>query len=155
MKKAQILSQPIIFIFILVVSALVLFFGIRAVLNLQQRASLIELTTSVNDLKDITQQYYSFSEGSSTEITISFPADIKYICIGNNQNIPDNVKKYDQYITEYIAASPDYNLFVVPKQKISRFKIPNLKPITDPLCLINQQKAILENKGTHVEIRKS
>jgi len=156
MKKAQILSQPIIFIFILIVSALVLAFGIRAVLNLQERAELIQLTTSVEDLKDYVETYYSFVEGSSTEITLNFPSKIKYICIVAKSNkVPENIKNYDPYIEDYISASPDYNLFMIPQEyKISRFKIPNLKPAQDPLCFSNPFKAIIENKGTHVEILK-
>lgn len=153
--KGQILSQPIIFIFILVVSALVLAFGIKAVLDLQQRADLIQLTTSVDDLKDLVETYYSFVEGSNTQTDISFPSDIKYICIAEDSYlIPENVKKYDKDIEAYIKASPDYNLFAVPlKYKISRFKIPNLKPVIDPICFLNPLKAIIENKGTYVEIR--
>lgn len=155
MRKAQILSTPIIFIFILVVSALILIFGIKAVLNLQERAETIQLITSIDNLKDTVETYYSFVEGSNKQIDISFPADIKYICIvDKSSTIPENIKKYDPYIEEYIQASPEYNLFILPQSKVSRFKIPNLKPTQDPSCFLNPLKAIIENKGTYVEIRK-
>ena len=64
MKKAQLMGQPIIYIFFALVAAMILFFGIRVILNTQDAAEKVEFESFVNDLQRKVNTVYQDSYGS-------------------------------------------------------------------------------------------
>lgn len=159
MKKAQLFAQPLLYIFILVVAALILVFGIRTVFNIQARAEIAELATSIQDLKKTVNSYYSFDYGSAREINLRFPNKIEYICFTNHnpQSTPQEVRKYGEL--NKIFKLSEHNVFIFPASafKNNAFTIEHLIAKEDPLCIQQKGsiKAIITNIGDAVEISKS
>ena len=158
MKKAQLFSQPIIIIFALVIAALILTWGSYNIYKLTKTARTIELGTALTDLKDLVNTYYNLDTGSSTEINIKLPKQVKYICFTNPNEplvITNNIEKISPDLAQLLQIKSK-NIFIIPTTiKPSTYYIKNLKPIENPLCIktLNSLKAIIENKGSYVEIR--
>ena len=132
-KKAQLLGQPFIYIFAIIVAALVLVFGTKAILDLKEKQELAELTTFVTKLKEDVAAYYRFDIGSSKELNLNLPRKVKKVCFTENK------------------------LEIFPKVFfLNEFKIPYLKPVETPLCIDTngKLKAIIETKPRYVEIRR-
>ena len=157
MKKAQLFQQPIFYIFILIVAALFLTFGVRTIFQLKDRADVIDLSNTVQDLKDVIGTYYSFEYGSSKQITISFNPKIEYICFTNNApaNIPSVLNKYGDLGKLFSLSKNNMFLFPVTAFKQNAFSIDYLKSQEDPLCFQNPLKAVITNRGDYVEISKN
>ena len=68
MKKAQLFQQPIFYIFILIVAALFLIWGVKSIYQLKDKADLIEFATFTQDLKGEINTYYNFDYGSNKQI---------------------------------------------------------------------------------------
>lgn len=157
MKKAQLFSQPIIFIFAIVVAALILTWGSYNIYKFTKTTRTIELGTALTDLKDLTNTYYNLDEGSSREINIKLPKQVKYICFTdpNEELNTYGLEQLDPNLPQLLQAKGK-NIFIIPTTiKPSTYYINNLIPIENPLCVktINSLKATIENRGTHVEIR--
>ena len=157
MKKAQLLSQPIIFIFAIIVAALILTWGSYQIVKIIRTGSTIELGTALTDLKDTVNTYYNLDEGSSKELNIRLPKQVKYICFVNSNEplITQGLEEIDPDLPQILQAKGK-NIFIIPATlKPSTYNIDKLTPIENPLCIktLNSLKAIIENKGTYVEIR--
>lgn len=157
MKKAQLLSQPIIFIFAIIIAALILTWGSYNIYKFTKTARTIELGTTLTDLKDITNTYYNLDEGSSTEINLKLPKQVKYICFTdpNKPLVTYGLEQIDPDLPQLLQAKGK-NIFIIPTTiKPSTYYIDKLIPIENPLCIktLNSLKATIENKGTYVEIR--
>ena len=158
MKKAQLFQQPIFYIFVLVVAALFLAWGVRSVFQLKERAETVELATSIQDLKNEINTFYSLDYGSNKNINLRLPAKINYICFTNHHpiNIPEQLNKYGDL--KKIFTITKYNSFIFPQSfQTNAFKIENLKTKQDPLCIqtISSLKATITNIGDAVEITKT
>ena len=159
MKKAQLFSQPIFYIFILIVAALFLTWGIKNIFDLKDRAEQVELATFIQDIKNKVNQYYNFDYGSNTEINLRVPNKIQYICFTNNEpnNIPENLNTYGDL--NKIFTLQKHNTFLLPLTSFSTtaFTTPNLVTEEDPLCIQTGGllKATIENIGTSVQISKT
>ncbi len=157
MKKAQLFEQPLFYIFVLIVAALFLAFGIKTMFNLKEKAELIELATSIQDIKDKVGKYYSFDYGSSTELDIRVPPKIEYICFTNHDPKEIPLKNYGDL--QKLFTLSKYNLFIFPviSFKENAFTVPYLTSKEDPLCIQTKGslKAIITNIGTSVEISKA
>ena len=153
MKKAQLFQQPIFYIFVLIVAALFLTWGIRSVFQLKATAEQVELLTSVQDLKNEVNKYYTFDIGSNKQIEIRFPSKIKHICFTNHNPIetPENFKQYEK-----LFKISKYNTFIFPVTafKENAFTIEHLTSKQDPLCIQTKGslKAIITKIGESVEI---
>lgn len=157
MKKAQLFSQPIMFIFAIVIAALILTWGSYNIYKFTKVTKTIELGTALTDLKDLTNTYYNLDEGSSTEINLKLPKQVKYICFTDQNEEIDTygLEQLDPSLPQLLQAKGS-NIFIIPTTiKPATFNINNLIPIENPLCIktIGSLKAIIENRGTHVEIR--
>ena len=111
MKKAQIMGQPIIFIFIAIVAILTLTLGIKYVYKLKV---LGEETQVVRELKEIEadlQRVYQLSYQSSEKFTYSFPSSINKICFLKD---PRDMNTLDLEEQEriYIESSTNKNVFI-------------------------------------------
>ena len=156
-KKGQLLEKPFIFIFTLIVGALIFIFGFYLINNLIKTSNCAQIGLFVDDLKSNVERYYSFDAGSSTEINLNLPKNIKNVCFYSrddyiNRAIFDEVNQglYDS------INNLDYNLVFIPLNYCSKslFKVEKMKAMENPLCILNTGniKLKLENKGDFVEV---
>lgn len=158
MKKAQLFSQPIIFIFAIIIAALILVWGSYNIYKFTKTANTIEIGTALTDMKDVVSTYYYLDEGSSTIINIKLPKQVKYICFTDPDEplLSTNLEQIEPNLSQLLQAKGK-NIFVIPStNKPPTYYIDNLKPIENPLCIqtLNSLKATIENKGTYIEIRR-
>ncbi len=173
MKKGQVFSEPFIFIFAIIVAALVLAWGFKIIVDLKEKAQIVDLSDTITSLRNDIRTYYSLSTTSSKKIEYKLPPKIKCFCFKDitSNNIPllsgnipdvcdpdntlyqimdDSQQKYHLFITPQDAYQLTLNFNLAPNQ------IQIFKPSTNPLCIQiknNFFKAIIENKGQYVEIR--
>jgi len=136
MNKGELLSQPFIMIFALIVMALILIFGIKSFMDLKTSASTVELAKTVNTLQEEVTRYYNFDLGSSKKISLSVPSTTKKLCFYDKSrviNLPLN-----DYEKATIEASNN-NLFFLPLDDHAKnaFNIQNLnnKETNNPYCI--------------------
>jgi len=84
-KKAQIFGEPFIFIFAIVVAAMVLAFGINVYYDLSERADFAQAADVVQRINENIITFYNLEEGSQNTFTFQFPSTIDCICfVGEN-----------------------------------------------------------------------
>ena len=164
--KAQIFAQPFIIIFALIVAVLILAFGFKSVLDIQQKARYAELLTAQSEIKELARSYYTLGVGSERTLNIKVPKNIKCFCFldkdQNNPNLVDNFCYEDDpnMLKEImIADNGKYHLYVTPSSSYPLTKFPiiaQLKPSSNNLLCIKIENSIfnakITSKGTHVEI---
>lgn len=168
MKKGQMLSQPFVYIFALVVGALILVWGGKTVLDLVNTGSQINVAKLVKDLEQDAAAYKNFDEGSRTSRKLQFPDDITYICFldmerkandclrkeKGNKIIKCTATELDEDFAFQIE-EPNKNIYVLPTTavKVGAFKVDDLKPeLGNPLCVRNGLDITISSKVDHVEI---
>ena len=164
MKRGELLSQPFIYIFTLIVSAFVIYFGFTTVASFQRESNLVELSKFVSDLNNVVDTYYNLDIGSSKKISLMVPSQIEQACfvkIGSQINA--NV---DEYFRAILKDNSQYNLFTLPLDALPApapdFAIEHLQieGNENPLCIKTKGRlnAIIEtkvaNNNVYVEIRK-
>lgn len=139
MKKAQLMSQPFYYIFIIIVIALILIFGFNMINNLiktQEKAKFIEFKT---DFKSSVESVYVKNPGTKISFSLLLPKDAGKVCFEKSQNT--------------VKISSDSKYFA----SFNEDKLTHNKP--NPYCIkaIGQKlNFILENKilnsKTYIEI---
>lgn len=156
MKKAELISQPLIFIFAIIVAVLVLSWGSYQIYQIIKLKNTMEVGATLLDLKKQVDTYYNLDEGSSYAIDYKIPKQIKYFCFTNpNEPMPYPPLEVDPNI-EQILQNKGKNVFIIPTTaNPPNYNIPHLIPIENPLCIrtIGSLKAVIENKGNYVEIK--
>lgn len=158
-KRGQLLERPFIFIFTIIVGALVFIFGFYLINNLIKASNCSQAGLFVNDIRNDIERYYSFDIGSSAEINLKLPKGIKYLCFYSREEYMDRgvFDEIDKGLYESIN-NLDYNLVFLPLNYCSKglFKIENMKAKENPTCILNTGtvKLGLENKGDFVEVSK-
>ena len=173
MKKAQLFAEPFIIIFALLVAILLLAWGVKIILDIQDKGSYTELLTTITDLKEQVTTYYNLEQGSRSLLELRVPNKITCFCFKdldlpdyslNSNSIPDFCNQERTELINIMKNSQlKYNLFVTPVKTFSltRFKLIEpttiLRPTDNPLCIKVENgifKAIIENKGDHIEIKE-
>lgn len=172
-RKGQMMAQPFIYIFALILAALILVWGVKMIVDFMGTADKAELGKTVEKIKSETDKYYNLGEDSSTEIRLMLPKGITYLCISEKDKpITSAVcKKKDKKgaISSCTASGMDTvlpmllkkatnNLFTVPfaQAKVSngKFTANNLKPLSteqgDVFCIANGGKLVLTSKVSYV-----
>ena len=134
-KRGQLLEQPFIYIFIVIVIGFVVIFGVLKIKDLnevKEEATYLKFQT---DLKDAVGRTYNKNEGTlltfskqSSNKPLLLPKDIKQVC-------------FHDFITKTEVQLPNSNY--------QDFSIENLTPSNQDLCIqvINSQLSFkLENK---------
>lgn len=169
MKKGQMLSQPFVYIFALIVGGLILVWGGKTVLDLVQTGSQVNVGSFVKSLEEDVAAYKNFGEGSRTARKIDFPQDITYICFLDLEKKPVDCKRKekDNKFVKCNAAEldeefafqieePNKNVYVLPLDavKINAFKIDDLKPADgNPFCVRNGVDVEIISKVGYVEVK--
>ena len=151
MKKAQIASQPFIYIMGIIVMVLILTFGIRAISSLKREAELVQMSTFITDLNKYVETYYNLNVGSSREITLTVPNQVDMVCF----TIPKKpfTASVDPNL-EFILQGSD-NLYLFGSQ-IGPRTISHLEPKSEenPLCFQTKGNlhAFIETKSRDREV---
>jgi len=174
MKKGQILSQPFIYIFAIIVIGLILLFGFRYIGKILKTGCEIESLDLVNDIQAEANQLRALSFGSSYKCSFSYsgtgdrcnfiiPSNVEGLCFvdltrGQHNQIPERFKEVKE-IAELIR-NDDRNLFFIAKRgsncEAEPARIKNLE-IQTPLCIDltgREGSFIMENAGNKVLIKR-
>ena len=163
--KGQLLSQPFMYIFYIVVAALILFFGVKMIINLTNFSGEADVVNFVNDIQKDVNRVYSDNFGSLISLSeLNVPSSIKEICVINNGLNPDynliTNEEFKEKLELGIGADSD-NLYLFGEFKdesIKSYKVDNLDVyINNPVCDLNQNNKIsivLENKGNKIVAKK-
>ncbi|MEK6952760.1 MAG: hypothetical protein AABX29_07130 [Nanoarchaeota archaeon] len=87
-KKAQIFGEPFIFIFAIIVAAIVLIFGIKIYYDLSERANFAQVADIAQRINENIITFYNLEEGSSNTFKYVFPNTIECFCFVQNPNYP-------------------------------------------------------------------
>ena len=157
-KKGQAFGRPFIYMFALIVAALTLIWGIRAINDIRDKSELVELTTFITDLKDNVKTYYYSDAGSSKTITLILPPKVEKVCFTNPGSIPNTYISSE--LNFELEDNTQYNTYILPLDSFSvtRFKINylNITETENPLCMDTNGKftATIETQEGYVEISK-
>ncbi len=170
-KKGQLLSQPFIYIFALILGALILVWGVKTIMDLQETSELVELGTFVKSFEKEVNKYFYYNEGTKRMYDIRLPNKIDYMCVIDTENfdkdkeciIKTSKEEYSErpcsMLEESLAlrlsvnANNGKNIQFVPTDaaKLSKFNIEHLKPENDQaLCVVNMGQMKLTSKVSHV-----
>lgn len=162
-RKAELISQPLMYIFIIIVIALILSLGVKLIFDLQETAEQAAQVKFMQDLDLAVNQIYTKDTGSSTEYKssssykgISTAPKAEIICfIDSTQSIDSsNLLAADE--NNLLKNIKSKNVVIFPIKNHQSLNIDNLKPIENPLCFKLKSPILtnfkLENKGSYVEI---
>ena len=151
------MSQPFIYIFYAVVTVLILFFGIRIIINLQDTGEEVEYRTFVNKMQENVERVYHDSYGSTISLEkISVPAFISEVCFASEYQ-EDKVTSNKLKEVIQISDLTDYNVYFadMDPNEWERNYIEGLV-VEGTVCdMTNDGKVdlVLENIGTAVKVR--
>lgn len=124
MRKAQIIGQVFLFILAGLVFVLILGYGYRAIVGLQERGKEVQLLDFRNELES-TIALIKRDYGSVRKVELRVPAGTETVCFANakageNENWPEQFKsEYPLLYSSWSVGSE--NVFLIPKQPISVF----------------------------------
>ncbi|MBI2498609.1 hypothetical protein HYV88_00025 [Candidatus Woesearchaeota archaeon] len=87
-KKAQIFGEPFIFIFAIIVAAMVLIFGIKIYYDLSERADFAQVADIAQRINENIITFYNLEEGSSNTFKYVFPNTVECFCFIQDPNYP-------------------------------------------------------------------
>jgi len=172
-------EQTFIFIFALIVAAMIMVWGAKTILDLRNKAEQVQVGDAIEDIKEMAITYYNLEEGSSTPISIMLPTGVKCICFKNifnpssalNGVLVDGTNLNEECSENRLGAmlnSDDlqYNIFVTPFNSyvITRFSaIKQMVPYFNGdevkyMCFRNEKgkiNAAIESKGDKVYIKRA
>jgi len=178
MKKGQLFSQPFMYIFAIVVIALIFLFGFQMIGKLKSTTCSVENIKFITDLNNEIDRIYSqgFS-GSSTlcslvprsrvsdsSCEIIIPQGLDGVCILDPTKSLDYTNiPFEEFANDIklLQGHTDKNLYFISEnkncdlEKIPPVKIQNVE-IKETICVKSNEvvKIVIENKGRNVEIRK-
>ena len=76
-------EQTFIFIFALIVAAMIMVWGFSTINDLKKRTGQVQLADAIEDIKEKAVTYYNLEDGSSSRINLRFPAGIECVCFKN------------------------------------------------------------------------
>lgn len=157
MKKGQLMAQPLIYIFYLVVAALIIFFGIKVIGNIGNTGDKVEYVAFVGDIKEKIDSAYTYNLGSVVSLDdITVPSNIVEVCFVSTLDLT-KVKdvKLKQLIN--ISSLAENNAFFAgvdikngPSQNFEHLTIDGT------VCDVTRDRKInlvLENIGDSVQVR--
>jgi hypothetical protein len=164
-KKGDLMSQPFIWIFMIIVIGLIVVFGGKALLDVMDFGCSVESTKLVKDFKDNVDQMYSFSSGSKDIYTMLVPSGMTGVCFVDASTGLDLSDIPDDDLREIIeiklsAGDLDENMFFIGEDKeclIDSAIVKKLKTPTGVTCFNLARgsfKFVLENAGDNVLISK-
>ncbi|MEM4244796.1 MAG: hypothetical protein QXR60_01145 [Candidatus Nanoarchaeia archaeon] len=161
-KRGQLLGQPLIMIFALIVGALILAWGAYEIYKLLSFSCEVESRDFISTLKNNAQRYYYYEQGSSNRFQIRLPCDDNaYICFANHSSTlnPNPTVKPPNYNSGFVNGRKGDNVFIFSKKEVFAFNVPYLSPregtATNPTCVKNYQYVTFTSQGTFVEVTRA
>ena len=155
-KKAQLMSHPFTIILTLVLAALIMFFGVSAIINLVKVSSQVDLAAFRTSLQKEVDTYYNLDEGSQKTITLQLPGEVNYICFIDH-SLPIDYSLIPNGKGNLVRVITDKNVFPIPEvgqPSLDPINIEHLKPESNPLCIKTSGRLVakITSQGTHVSI---
>lgn len=163
-KRGQLQGQPFVYIFIIIVSVLIIAFGVKVVLDVINISQKVEVSALVNKIDGSIQSCYDLDRGSTCyfeEMVVS--NDLVELCFINpDENVNINAIRDDLtrvIVNNSVEFDEGYNLFLVPKEGKEldkrKFKMRFTKVDENPLCedlTDGKLNLVLYNNGDSVKI---
>lgn len=164
MKRGQIQAMPLIYIFALIVAALILVLGFRYIYGLISTGESIEIGNIKTEIDKQVQFIYNLDPGSSDEVSYRAPTKLKAICFGNPSTSPNDLElerqlpeEEDKIFFETFLGNGANLFFIMENADDSKHvKIGHLLSDKNPICIKpkdNKITFILENKGKYVSVQ--
>lgn len=157
MKKAQIMAQPLIYIFYVVVAALILFFGVRVIGNINDNAEKVEYLTFVSDVEKKINTAYQDNIGSVISLDdITVPKQVVEICFVSTKDL---TQVRDSKLKQLISVSDlTQNNVFFGGVELKNGPGKNFEHLTidGTICDVTRDRKInlvLENIGDSVKVR--
>ena len=152
MNKNGQTEQIFVWIFVVVIAAAILIFGVKLIKQGDNLKDDVLIVKFFNDFQKKTEQFYFLDKGSSGETEFLLPPSAEYVCFVNNQGIvsyPDHVIEKDRPIIGNF--STNFNVFVGPLDLFNenKFNMTTKLKFNNPRCFnVNGRlKISLENLG--------
>lgn len=135
MKKRGSIDQVFVYIFALVVAALIIGFGYYVITKVMNLGKEVETIKFKQDLEKNINLYYDFAPGTSANLQIRVPSGIKAVCFiisGDSSSI-----EYKE-VRELASVVKDKNIFFATTKTDANAEpayIAKFKPEPDPLCI--------------------
>ena len=158
--KQGIVGQPFVYIFALIVMALILFFGTKTILDLRGAADLTELSSFMAQFQDQVDVYYNFDVGSNKELSLVLPNKIQKICF-TQPGASITLGNMDPFFQTVLEENERNNLYTWP---LEAFPAPapdfiiehlDIDISENPLCInkVNGRfKALIETKASATDV---
>ena len=155
MKKGQVIGQPFVYIFAIIVIALILFFGFRMISNLINFEEDVDYADFLNNFDNEINIVYAESFGSTKSLeSLRVPDEVTEICfvVDNVFNEGPTDAKLDMYLDERFRSSGfEENVFFGGKYEGREFE----KLTFDPdFCVKSFEGVFLEKLADNVKIFK-
>jgi hypothetical protein len=156
MKKGQLMGQPIMYLFYAMVGAMILFFGIKVIIGLQETGEDVEYASFISDLRKSVETVYSDASGSTYGLEkITIPGEINEICfVGDYEEGVVSDPELDtriQLIDDYSESNLFFGGVDLDKHKHKLDVV-----VSGIICDSTRDRKlnlILENMGTYVAVK--
>jgi len=162
------MSQPLFWVFALIVGALILIWGMSSVIDLVDRGNYIQVLDAQEEIQKNIETYNHFDPGSAKTFRVSFPGEIEWVCFANqidrtgtdcilssgescSTQIPNDMLDDLKF---NVDRSTSENLFLLPIDAfdLTSFDVGDLKSVDDIICFENGNDYRIESQGTYVQI---
>ncbi len=172
-KKGQLLSEPFVWIFALIVGGLILIWGVKTVMDLKGTADTVDLGQFKTRIETIAKAMKNYGEGSGDEVAVQLGGKVKHVCFSNVDDkamackikakdgtladCPGGMAAMDKAFELRVKNSKGDNMWILPfgSSKKDSFKILYVKPVAgaNPICYANGRAIALESKAAYVELK--
>jgi len=164
------MAQPLIYIFALIVGALILIWGAKSVYDIMEKADTVNTIEQLDAIKHNVEIYAQYDKGNTKTIIASkFPSKVEMFCFYDAKSslnpMLDSRKKsltglgYEGAVKSYIEHLPDKNFLILPEGIIRQAKTSyyvgpvRLKPEAgNPLCFKTKKKFRITAMGGYVTV---
>jgi hypothetical protein len=156
MKKGQVIGQPLVYVFAIIVIALILFFGFKMVGNLIDFEKDVDYADFLNNFDNDINIVYSESFGSTKSLeSLRIPDEITEICfVVINEDYVEGMEPTDEKMILYLNerfGSPEENVFFGGKYEGRTFE---KLSIEQDFCVFDFESVFLEKQANNVKIFK-
>ena len=152
-KRGQIIGMPIVYIIMMVMMAVVLFYGFSSLQKVILAKEVTEVSKFVLDLEDDVELMYNYDLDSAKKFkSLALPPKVKQVCFYNPSNsiTPGiNLEVIDEEFSYYLSVTSNDNLFLIPlglypspypDYFIENFRLEDASQ--NPLCFVNTKSGV-------------
>lgn len=157
MKKGQ-TEQIFFYIFAIIVTAVILFLGMKAIGYTKTIGSQVELTNFITDIKSGAEKNFNLGLGSRTKTSLITLPNTNIICFLNPDETIDfsTIKNSkSRQIISKIYKLQDSNMYISIDNKFENYNIKNIKVKNGIQCKEEPFQGftlLFENKGSYSEL---